>query len=157
MIKAIQSFILALVSVMVLFAGPAAAGPDRASILLGSKHLGATMEFNETNPGLFLTWEDRGSLGLDYSVGGYHNSYGKGSVAATVGKTFEVAPDFDIGIFGGAAYYPENGRTFGVHAGDFVPMVGAQARYKNAFVQVLPSDGIYADAIVSFGVTFSLK
>ncbi len=54
-----------------LFATALEAGPDRFSILLGSKHIGGT-GFNEVNPGFFVTWErERSSL----SVGAFMNSY----------------------------------------------------------------------------------
>lgn len=138
------------------FAAPGAlsAEPDRVSILLGSKHIGAQVAFEETNPGLFLTWEgDR----VDFSLGAYHNSYGRTSVAAMWGLPVLSGDRGEVSLIAGVAYYPENGRTFKLHAGDFVPMVGVQARYGNLFLQAYPGDGAYMDGLVAMGVTFPLN
>ena len=94
---------------------------------------------------------------MSYSVGAYRNSYGRASIAATAGYSFLQRGDLDLSVFGGVALYPKDGRNFAVHAGDFVPIGGLQARYRNAFMQVIPSDGLSTDAIVSFGVTFPAK
>ncbi|KAA9005086.1 hypothetical protein [Histidinibacterium aquaticum] len=137
----------------VCLASPALAdGPDRASVLLGSRHVEPALDFDEVNPGLFLTWE----RDLDWTVGAFHNSYGRTSVAAMVGRSWEISEDVGIGVFGGAAHYPGDGRTFSVSAGDVVPLGGLQLRLGNAFVQVIPSDGEWADAIVTGGLTWRL-
>lgn len=139
--------------IMAALAAPAHAGPDRVSILLGSHHVDPKMEFNERNLGMFATWE-RGQV--DYSVGAYRNSFNKTSVAATVGYRFAEGGDWSLSAFVGAAHYPEDGRNFSVSAGDVVPIGGLQARYKNTFVSIMPSDGKSTDAVVSFGLTFEL-
>lgn len=133
-------------------AHPAAAGPDRLSFLMGSKHIDAQSDFEEINPGLVLTWEPR----LTYSVAAYRNSYGRGSVAFSLGYPVFTRKDMQIEVFGALAYYPIDGRRFAVHWGDVIPLGGLQARYKNVFMQAIPSDGIEADAIFSFGLTFAL-
>ena len=128
------------------------ADPDRVSILLGSAHPGANVTYEQTNPGIFLTWEDR-TLGLDYSVGAYRNSYGRASVAATAALPVIERGEFQAAVFGGLAFYPSNGDDFAVHAGDLVPIAGLQARLGHGFVQVMPGDGM---AVVTFGLTFPL-
>jgi hypothetical protein len=142
---------------LALCAGPAfAEGPDRVSILMGSVHVDAAIPFEEVNPGLFLTWEDRG-LDLDYSLGAYRNSYGRVSIAATAALPLAQWDGGQFSVFAGVAYYPENGREFAVSLGDVVPVGGVQIRHENIFAQIIPSDGKLADAIVTCGLTFSLK
>jgi len=141
------------------FCVPALAGgllPDRASVLLASHHVNASQRFEEINPGLFLTWEDR-AFGLDYSLGAYRNSYGRGSAAAFAALPVVRWREGEISFSLGAAYYPGNGRTFRLHAGDVVPMAGLQLRHRALFVQVLPSDGRHTAAVVAAGLTFPLK
>lgn len=133
------------------------AAPDRASFLIGSHHVAPNHPFQEVNPGLFLTWENRGPLELDFSAGVYHNSFANTSVMGLVAKTYDISEDFEVGVFGGVASYPEWADTFGVNHGDLVPVVGLQARYKNAFAQFMPSDGVNAKAIISYGITFDLN
>lgn len=134
-------------------AAPAHAGPDRVSILTGSRHIGTDYPFQEVNPGLFLTWEDR-AFGLDYSLGAYRNSFGKLSVAATAALPLIDRDRFQIALFGGLAIYPGDGDKFLISAGDAVPVAGLQARYGNGFVQIMPGDGM---AIVAFGLTFPVN
>lgn len=141
--------------IVTAFAASAHAGPDRVSILIGSHHVAATDRFEEINPGLFLTWEDRG--GLDWSAGVYHNSYGRTSVAATAALPLNRGGKVEFSLFAGAALYPEDGRRFRYHAGDVVPVFGLQVRAGPVFAQVIPSDGKATAAIISFGLTFPLK
>ena len=61
-----------------LFATALEAGPDRFSILRGSKHIGGP-GFNEVNPGFFATWEREHS---SLRVGAFLNSYRRVSIAA---------------------------------------------------------------------------
>lgn len=128
------------------------AGPDRLSVLLGSEHNGATRDFQEFNPGLFLTWERR----FNYSVGVYYNSYEDISPLVSVGYDWEVAPQLDLGAFFAVAVYPGEGDQFRTSVGDVVPFVGLQARYRNFFVQFIPADGDSVDSLFTFGLTFEL-
>lgn len=130
----------------------AQAGPDRLSVLLGSEHVNATREFQEFNPGVFLTWERQ----FNYSVGPYYNSYEEVSPLVSVGYDWDIAQDFDLGAFFALAVYPGDGDEFNHAIGDVVPFVGVQARYKNAFVQFIPADGDTLDALFTFGLTFEL-
>lgn len=138
---------------MLLLGAPASADIDRVSILAGSHHADAKLQFNEFNPGVFLTFE--GDT-VDWSVGAYKNSFGKNSVAATVAIPVIEWDHGEASVFAGLAYYPGDGRYFAVHAGDVVPIGGLQVRHENLFLQVIPSDGEITDAIVSFGVTFEV-
>ncbi len=140
----------ALVAVLSLTTS-AAAGPDRFSLLLGSKHIGAS-GFEEVNPGIFLTWERQ----FDFSLGLFRNSYGRPAVAAVAAYPLYQRGTFQLAVFGGTALYPVEGRRFRAHLGDFVPVAGVQARLGKAFVQVIPSDGQPVEAIFSFGMTFPM-
>lgn len=130
----------------------ALANPDRISFLLGSEHINARRDFQEFNPGVFLTWE----RDLNYSAGLYYNSYEKVSALASVGYEIEVAPKFNISAFFALALYPGDGDEFSVSAGDLVPLVGVQARYKNVFVQFIPADGDALDGLITVGLSFEL-
>ena len=135
-----------------LFATALEAGPDRFSILLGSKHIGGT-GFNEVNPGFFATWERERSV---VSVGAFMNSYERGSIAATSYRPLKLWSEGDFGIVGGWALYPEIGRNFSTHLGEDVVVIGGlQARYRNTFVQLIPMNAESADGLISFGFTFS--
>lgn len=149
MIRIVFSALFALVS-------PAQADPDRVSVLLTSHHVAAKQSFEKVNPGIFLTWEDR-AFGLDYSVGAYRNSYGRGSVAGIAALPLWQRDNTQVALFAGVGLYPKDGRNFGVHAGDFVPLVGIQIRHRNLFLQAMPGDGKYAAAVISMGLTFPLS
>lgn len=127
--------------------------PDRVSFLMGSHHVDTKLDFNQKNPGVFLTWENPK---ISYSIGVYDNSFNKTSVAVTVSVPVIRKNDFEASLFAGLALYPEDGRMFAFHVGDVVPIGGLQVRYKNAFVQVIPSDGVMVDAIIAAGVTFKI-
>ncbi len=134
------------------------AGPDRVSILAGSYHLPGKYEalFNETTPGVFLTWESIGGTKFDFSTGIYANSYGDVSTMVSVSRLWEIAPGFELGIFAGAAIYHGIGERFMVSLGDVVPTGGIQARAGNLWLQFIPSDGKFASGIISGGITFEI-
>ncbi|MFK7871234.1 MAG: hypothetical protein AB8B58_18595 [Roseobacter sp.] len=142
----------ALFCICLLLPSAVLAGPDRVSVLLGTQHFGATREFQEVNPGLFLTWEGQ----LDYSVGLFYNSYEDISPIATVAKDWEVAPGLELGVFAGLAIYPGEGDQFRLSAGDLVPLIGLQATYGNFFAQFIPADGDSVDSVLAVGLTFEL-
>lgn len=129
----------------------ASAGPDRLSLLVGSKHVGAEREFNEQNPGLFATWENRGAF--DLSLGVYENSFSNVSIAATAALPVYEKGEFQASVFGGLALYPGDGDEFLVHAGDVVPLGGLQVRYRNVFVQAMPAGDM---TVVAAGLTIPL-
>ncbi len=137
-----------------LWGGLPALAQDRVAILLGSHHVNATSDFEEVNPGAFLTWEGQR---FDWTVGGFRNSYGGGSAAAMVALPVFERGVAQIALTGGLALYPGDGHRFDVHVGDVIPLLGVQARYGNAFVQAFPGDGSTTDAVLSFGLTFGLS
>tara|TARA_R110002094_G_scaffold160396_2_gene145780 strand:- start:46 stop:486 length:441 start_codon:yes stop_codon:yes gene_type:complete len=128
-----------------------AEGPDRVSILLGSRHYGAD-GFQEVNPGLFLTWE----RDMDISIGVFRNSYNKAAIAATVAVPVVEWDQGNISLFAGAAYYPEDGRLQKIHLGDVIPIGGIQARHKDIFFQLTPLDGDPVKGLLAFGVTWAI-
>lgn len=148
-----------LIPLLFLFATPAMAdlAPDRLSFLLGSYHVDPASDFEEVNPGVFLTWEGVALDGrVDLNAGVFRNSYGRAAVAATGTFTLAERDNFALGVFAGAAYYPEDGRRFAVSLGDVVPLAGVQAIWGPAFVQFIPQDGNEADAVFAFGLTLPL-
>ena len=171
----LKDFTIVALLIGLLTSTAASAGPDRYSLLLTSKHLGVgdeirayrfeetkqtlyirdKMRFNEFNPGLFLTWEKNG---YDLTLGTFYNSYETISLSAFAAVPFYRTEDVSIDLFGGLAWYPGTGLTFPVTlADDVIPLAGLQGRYKNLFVQVIPSDGVTADVIVTAGVTYAVK
>lgn len=136
----------------------AQAGPDRLAILLGSHHINATQDFEEFNPGAFLIWE--GAMlknTLDLGFGAYRNSYGDASVAVTTALPIKRNEVFSLDLFGAIAVYPGEGDQFSHSAGDVVPIIGAQARYRNVFLQAIPAGGEGTDGVLSLGLSFDLN
>lgn len=128
--------------------------PDRVSILLGSAHVNSDFVFNETNPGLFVTWEGDP---VYWSIGAYQNSFSEMSVAVTGYAPVIEWDEGNAGIFAGLALYPETGRDQTVSLGDVVPLAGVQVRQGHVFVQILPTFGNGADAVITGGLTFPLN
>ncbi len=129
----------------------AQAGPDRFSVLLGSKHVGAS-GYNEINPGLFATWEREKWA---YSFGAYVNSYERGSLAATAHLPLKRWKTGELSVFGGLAWYPKDGRRFSTHiTSDVVAIGGLHLRQGNVFVQLLPMTEGGASGLLSFGLTW---
>ena len=141
---------------MAALALPAQAGPDRISFLLGSEHIGAS-GYEEFNPGVFATWTNRAFQGrADVSLGAYRNSYGDGSLAASLALPLVREPTWGIDVFSALAWYPGNGDRFKYHAGDIVPLVGLQSRIGPTFIQYIPGGDRGVDATLGFGLTFPL-
>lgn len=141
---------LKLALVLALLAVPAHA--DRVSVMLGSKHIGAT-GFNEVNPGFFYTFENT----VDLTLGAYYNSYGKGSFSVTVAKSFYENNGLQLQVFGGIATYPNAGRYVRAHLGNLVPIVGIQAIYGNTYLQLIPGDGKPVAGILAAGLTWKVN
>lgn len=141
-----------------LMAGHAYAGPDRISILVGSEHVNATRDFEEVNPGVFLHWtESLFRNRVDLSFGAFRNSYGDGSLAVATAYPIIRKEIWSFDVFTALAWYPGNGDEFSHAIGDIVPIAGLQARYRNVFMQAIPSGGQSVDATLTFGLTFPLK
>lgn len=125
-------------ALLLLFSTPVSADimPDRISVLVGSHHVNSSEEYNESNPGLFLTWDQ-------WTVGAYENSYSDISFAVT--REWELTEHADI--FVGAATYGDS----------IMPLAGLQLHAGPFFAQIIPSDGKYVDAIISFGLTYEIR
>lgn len=136
--------------ILAVLAAPAAADPDRVTLLLGSHHVAARVPFEEVNPGLILTW-DRDPL--DWSVGAWRNSYGRLSVAGLAELPL-VEGEVSIGLVGGLALYPQDGRHFAAHLGDWVPLAGLHLRADRLSILIMPSDGKATAAVIAVGLTF---
>ena len=114
-------------------------------------------DFDETNPGVFLTWEEANGSALNVTVGVFENSYSRTATTVLASYPFMERGALELSVFGGVAHYPEDGRNFRVSIGDVVPIAGLQVQVGPTFVQVLPGDGDQADAVFSFGVTAPLN
>ncbi|AZQ66380.1 hypothetical protein EF888_04075 [Silicimonas algicola] len=132
------------------FAGP----PDRLSILMGSYHADATLEFEQTNPGIFLDWDN--PSGTTLTVGVYRNSYGRRSLALSASRTILRRGELSLEGFVGLAHYPGDGHKVPVAVGDVVPIAGLKVRYRKAFALMIPGDGATTDAIFAYGLSFDL-
>ncbi|MBO9449568.1 hypothetical protein J7426_04825 [Tropicibacter sp. R16_0] len=149
----------AILAVTLLAGGATAAdaGPDQVSILLGSHHVGATRNFEEFNPGIILTWKEiLWQNRLDVGFGVFRNSYGDASVVATTAFPLVRNQHWGLDLFAALATYPGEGDQFTYSIGDVVPIAGLQARYRNVFVQAIPSGGSSVDATLTYGLTFAL-
>lgn len=134
-----------------LIATAVPAHADRISILTGSSHVGAPGQFEEFNPGIFYTWDDRK---IDISAGIYRNSYGGTSVAVTGALPLIEWDRGELAAFAGLALYPGDGQHFKHSLGDVVPLAGLQVRHDPFFMQVIPMDGDPVDVLLSFGLTW---
>ena len=145
---------LALLLAGLCLAAPALrAEPDRATILLGSYHLGAPDKFESFNPGVFLTWERRR---VDLTAGIYRNSYGRPSLSGMVDLPLYRGERLTASAFLGLSHYPGDGDKLHNSFGDVVPIGGLRLRAGRALLTVIPSDGSPVDAIISLGVIFPL-
>lgn len=151
--QAVLKMVGAAVCAVSLGATQAGAGPDRFSVLLGSKHIGAS-GFHEVNPGFFATWEGRK---LGYSVGAYVNSYKRGSVALAAHLPLYQWDNGGISAFGGLAWYPGDAHRFRTRiGGDIVGIGGLELRHGHIYMQFLPNDAGGARGLVTLGLTWDV-
>lgn len=141
--------------------------PDWASIQIGSKHVNMNAPaarggagFNEFNPGLIFTWEDRWG-GLNYSIGSFRNSFDEQSTLLAVSDLYPLGNQWYAGWFFGAADYGDTARNsrFWRVDSDWIPVAGLQVNYRNYYLQALPANDS-ADGfgmVFTFGVSFSLN
>lgn len=131
--------------------------PDSFAVLLGSNHIGAARDFEEHNPGLFLSFD--GDI-ANTRIGAYRNSFGDMSVAVTWASDHLTVSGagFNVTPFAGGAYYPEGAEASPIELGEgnIVPLVGVEAWHDDipVFVQWLPGDRKVAgyDSLVTFGL-----
>ena len=147
---------------------PAAAGPDRVSLLFGSYHADIQIEVEEINPGVFLEWEmerpqpllrmlspDKGRKPSTVA-GVFRNSFGDGALSLAIALPLASQNSLELDALAGAAWYPGNGERVAVAVGDVVPLVGLRVSYRNAVLLGFPGDGESFDALFAFGVSFPL-
>ena len=154
----IMRFFVALMAAISVTSSPAIADVDRISFSLGSSHVGMHADFNETNLGVFLTWEDAAGS-LDFSAGVYNNSYSNTTVIFTASYDVIEWDSGAAGVFGGVAHYPVRGLKKLPCCGGWVPVGGLQIRRENVFAQFMPmpnSDN-YMRGIFTFVLTFPTK
>ena len=136
----------------------------QAVINLGSRHLGASEDFQEFNPGLGLgaflpVFEGRAVAAGE--IGFYRNSLDRISVYATGSLDTAILAaqrtELRIGLFGGLANYPDDAEKFGDTGvptiGSVVVVGGAQATLRfddrvDFRVRVVPAGNV-ADAILT--------
>jgi hypothetical protein len=124
--------------------------PEVLQIPLASHHFGdwgSSSDFNEFNPGMILTWEER-AAGLNYSFGAYKDSKSATALHISVAKMWDIAPYTQLGIVG--AYI----HSFGDGYTGIVPSI--QLNHKYIFVNVATGydDGAYG--VIGTGITIPL-
>lgn len=142
--------------------------PDRVYLTFSARHLNidptnfGRAQWNEANPGVILTWEDRGLLGEDFSLGAVINSYDDPAIFASIGKLWDLGDsDWRLGYVLGVANYGQNARLIGsqIRSSDWIVIGGAQIEYRNLFFQLQPAGtqpgGGYGAVLVT-GLTFPL-
>lgn len=133
--------------------------PDGVALSLGSNHLNATREFEETNPGIFLRFD--GEIADTY-VGCFRNSFGDNSCGGfgsfhSLSLSYE---GFNVIPFAGVAFYPEHQDKAPIefNGGNIIPIGGVALKHDETpfFVQVFPGsvkrDGY--DILLVAGVEF---
>lgn len=134
--------------------------PDRVYLPLASHHTMPPETFGherwqEINPGLILSWENRGPGSVfDIGLGVVRNSLGIVSPTVSLGVIGSISESFDLGVTGSLVYYGGSAKLQEGHIGNGVFLVPAlQARYKSGFAQLIPSrDG----AVGLVGLTFAI-
>ena len=121
----------------------AACSADRAHVLVGSHHVNAPGMYEETNPGLMLTWEGE----TDITAGGFRNSYGDWVPAALASREIAAAGPVSLHPFIGVAGYRHRP----------MPLIGAEVRAGNVFAQAIISDGKPEPLVLTFGLTIPLE
>ena len=117
--------------------------PDRVYISMASKHVNLTpdpgTEYNEINPGLILSWNNR-KYGLDYWSGVFQNSFSSISPFAAAAKMWPLGSDIKLGVFGSIAGYYSNGSiSTKIGNSGYVFLGGFQFEYRNIFIQIQPT------------------
>ena len=139
--------------------------PDRGYVILASKHVNMVIEgvrdgrgYQEFNPGLILTWQDR-YLGLDYSAGAFYNSYGHVAPLVMAAWTRKYESGVKFGVFVGAADYADDAYRIVKGSKGIVPIGGLHLEYKNLFAQWLPTEDQANGLGMTFvtGLSFALK
>ncbi|RPE71064.1 hypothetical protein EDD53_0177 [Pacificibacter maritimus] len=148
----IKSFFTALSVALAPLAATAdgSLAPDVLQIPLASHHFGdwgESSDFNEFNPGVILTWEDR-LAGLNYSIGAYKDSKSATALHLSAAKMWDIGQYTQAGIVG--AYI----HSFGDGYTGIAPSI--QLNHKYIFVNVATGydDDFYG--VVGTGITIPL-
>ncbi|PRY80159.1 hypothetical protein CLV80_1019 [Yoonia maritima] len=135
--------------------------PDGIAVLIGSNHINAQQDFDEFNPGIFVSWDcDMASTRL----GVHKNSFSKVAASATFTSDFVSisAGGFYVHPFIGFAHYPNTGSDTPVSVGgsDIIAIGGIEFTHDKIplFIQYLPGDEHLGDYehLWTFGFKFSL-
>ncbi len=120
--------------------------PDQMQIQLGSRHISMNQNmkengFEEFNPGATFTWNDR-AFGLNYAAGAFRNSFGNLAPVVAISKLWSANYGLKLGLFAGLSYYGDDADfiSVGSTSTGVIPIMGLQANYENAYVQLLPTD-----------------
>ena len=147
---------------------PAALAPDRVYLSFGSRHLNidptqfGRAAWNEINPGVIFSWQDRGRLGFNYNLGVFQNSYADATAYLGAGNTWALGNgDWRVGWVLGLAHYGTNAALIRSQIGTsgWIVTGGAQLEYRNLFVQLQPAGpqrGGGQGAVLVTGLTFDL-
>lgn len=169
--KAIKTIeVLLLLIIPAVWAGSLSAGEHSVFVAntLGSRHLGADLDYEEFNPGVGLGMvREETALGtrLSAELGGYRNSHAEVSgyimgLADWAAGRLSRRVTLRAGLVTGLAYYPHRGDGFrrkGVPAvGDWVPVVGATASLSGESGPELRVAAFPAMEIADLVVTFQL-
>ena len=135
--------------------------PDGIAVLLGSNHVNAREEFNEFNPGVFISW--RCDL-VNTRLGLHKNSFSNPAASATFTSDLVSlsAGGFNAHPFFGFAHYPTTGREMPISVGgsDLIVIGGIEFTHDDipVFVQYLPGDMKLGDYehLWTFGFKFAL-
>ncbi|WP_106743901.1 hypothetical protein [Yoonia maritima] len=135
--------------------------PDGIAVLLGSHHVNAQQDFDEFNPGIFVSWNcDIASIRL----GVHRNSFSNIATSATFTSDFISlsAGGFHVHPFVGIAHYPQTGSDTPISVGgsDIIGIGGLEFTHDKipVFVQYLPGDielGNY-EHLWTFGLKFAI-
>ena len=117
--------------------------PDRVYVSIASKHVNLVpdpgTEYNEINPGLILSWDNR-KYGLNYWFGGIQNSFSAISPYAAIAKMWPLGSDIKLGGFGSiAGYYSSGSISTKIGNSGYVFLSGFQFEYKHIFIQLQPT------------------
>jgi len=117
--------------------------PDKIYVSVASKHVNLTADpgtkYNEINPGLILSWENR-KYGVSYWAGGIYNSFSAISPYFAVAKLWSISPDLELGVFGSIAGYYSNGSiSTKIGNSGYVFLGGFQLEYRKIFIQLQPT------------------
>ena len=135
--------------------------PSGIAVLLGSHHVNAQQNFDEFNPGVFVSWKcDLASIRL----GVHKNSFSNIAASATFTSDYISlsAGGFHLHPFIGIAHYPDTGSDTPISVGgsDIIGIGGLEFTHDKVpiFIHYLPGDvelGNY-EHLWAFGLKFQI-